>query len=263
MKSIIVYTLLAIGITSSGMEWKNRSFDIIDPDSLWDSSRYSQEDADNHENNTDDQPGTVWQTDYNSNYELGTSTSIVLTVDLWAKNGWYSLVWIDDSTGEMYRLANSKGAEGEGYFRLTITMDGNHHLADDIQAGQGTVTTLQMVNREKPKPEFGTWYAGQYYVDIMEWSVDESEIDPLPPYIPEAGFPTKSTVSIDPDTGAMTFSFELLNSHGETTIGEGNGYSVHATTNLVTSEWFKIADGFFATVEPAEEQMFMRLVYEE
>lgn len=267
MKHFIKILVLGVGMATYGIEWEMRNYDIIDPASLWDIYTYSQQDADNHEDIPDALVGQVWWMQYNPKYALDESNSIVLALDLWAKHGWFSLVWIDGETGEQHRLADSKGAEGEGYYRLTVHVDKNHPLAEKLLSGDGTLTSVQMINREMPKPEYGTWYAGRYHVDILDWSVEdpkEPDVEPIPPDTPEPGFATRPRIDIDTGSGTVTFSFELLDGGGQ---GDGggaaSGYAVFGTTNLVSGEWFHIADGFSATVESVEDNMFIRLGYEE
>jgi hypothetical protein len=267
MKNIAICSMLAMGMGSYGVEWMARDFALVDPAALWDVYHYTQEDADKHESITQDMVGKVWWMQYNPQYELDDSNSVKLALDLWAKHGWFSLVWIDELTGEQHRIADSNGAEGEGYYRVTVQVDKNHPLADRLLSGEGSPNTVQMINREKPKPESGTWYAGQYYVDIIEWSVEEAgsspPIDPIPPYYPEAGFPAKPSISFDAETGMVTCSFELFDDGGPSVAGESEGFSIQGTTNLVSGEWFHVADGLSATIEPTEDKMFLRLAFED
>lgn len=262
--------LLAAGMTCHGLQWKARDFKIFDPSSLWDVRTYTQADVGGLGGIAEDLVGKVWSMKYNPEYELDKTNSIELALDLWAKHGWFSLVWIDGETGEQHRIADSNGAEGEGHYRVTIKVDKNHPLAGKLLSGQGQLTTVQMLNREKPKPKYGTWYAGQYYVDILDWAIEGGVTG-----TPEPGFQTEPSISTDPATGEIIISFNLPGgglapfsatrtaSDAPAADGAQGRYFIEGSTNLVDGEWFEVAEGTVAKLNPEERQMFLRLAYEE
>ncbi|MDF7822541.1 hypothetical protein P4B35_00840 [Pontiellaceae bacterium B12227] len=263
IKKTIFSAMLMTVTASFAIEWNIRNFELIDPASLWDVFVYTQEDADQNENITEDLIGKTWGMKYNPDYELDAQNSIQLDLDLWAKNGWFTLVWVDDATGETHRIANSAGCEGEGHYRLTIRIDKNHELADKLMYGQGQLTSVQMINREKPQPPYGNWYAMQYYVDILEWQINEDVDESFPPSFPEDGFPTRSQISFDPVSGLMTIHFERISEEGQRIEIDASDYGIQVSTNLVSNEWFHLGDGLSAVIDALEDNMFFRLFFKE
>jgi hypothetical protein len=264
--------LLALAITTicqaqdTNVVWNHRTYKLPDPVTSWNRTYYDEETILRHGYSLD-LTNHVWWFCINPDYHQDLTNSLTTNIKLWARHGWFTLVWIDNDTEEETHFVNSDGAEGEGYYDLDILVDKHHPLAEKILLGDGYFTSRQELNKLRPPPEYGTWYAMFYHVHIYDWFVDRNYFHMEIPST-HTGIPTTPQIAYDTSEQLLDVQFPVYDKYGRQidfskvlNVSESD-FTIEATTNLVQGDWFPVASGTYGSIYPEYDAMFFRLTLE-